>query len=114
MSTVLAAAAIDRVGSEAQKARYLPGLADGTRIGTLAFLDGNGALGPAGVTVRATPDGSGLRVGILGQRGFLDALDDVVDPLELVRLLAELAAAGNVRTETMQAFTEGDFKAIVR
>lgn len=62
VSTLLAAAAIDRVGSEPQKERYLPGLADGTRIGTLALLDGSGALGPEGVTVRATPDGSGLRV----------------------------------------------------
>jgi len=62
VSTVLAAAAIDRAGTEAQKARYLPGLADGTRIGTLALLDGDGALGPAGITVRATADGSGLRV----------------------------------------------------
>jgi alkylation response protein AidB-like acyl-CoA dehydrogenase len=59
LSTVLAAAAIDRFGSEGQKQRYLPGLADGTRIGTLALLDGSGGLGPEGVTVRGTPDGSG-------------------------------------------------------
>jgi alkylation response protein AidB-like acyl-CoA dehydrogenase len=62
LSTVLAATAIDRFGSETQKQRYLPGLADGTRIGTLALLDGSGVLGPEGVTVRGTPDGSGLRV----------------------------------------------------
>jgi alkylation response protein AidB-like acyl-CoA dehydrogenase len=62
VSTVLAAAAIDRAGSEAHRQRYLRGLADGTRIGTLALLDTDGASGPEGIGVRATPDGGSLRV----------------------------------------------------
>ena len=37
-STTLCAAAID-AGSDEQRRRWLPGLADGTRIGTLALLD---------------------------------------------------------------------------
>ncbi len=72
MSTVLAGAAIGRFGSEALKQRYLPGLADGTRIGTLALLDASGALGPVGVTVRGALDGGGLR--ITGTKRF------VIDP----------------------------------
>ena len=39
ISTVVAARAIERAGSEEQKARWLPGLADGSKIGTLAYLE---------------------------------------------------------------------------
>jgi alkylation response protein AidB-like acyl-CoA dehydrogenase len=36
LPTVIASAVIDRAGSDAQRARYLPGLADGTRTGAVA------------------------------------------------------------------------------
>ena len=38
VSTVLAAKAIERFGNADQQARWIPGLADGTKIGTFAFL----------------------------------------------------------------------------
>ena len=59
VSTTLAASAIATEGSEAQKQRYLPGLADGSRIGTVALLEQDALLGPEGVTLAASRDGDG-------------------------------------------------------
>ena len=39
ISTVIAAKAIERFGNVEQQARWLPGLADGSRIGTFALLE---------------------------------------------------------------------------
>jgi alkylation response protein AidB-like acyl-CoA dehydrogenase len=60
ISTVLAAKAIERFGSEAQKARWLPGLADGSTIGTFAFLEQSDSMAPEGVETLAKPDGDAL------------------------------------------------------
>ena len=57
VSTTLAAAAILDSGSEEQKARWLPGLADGTRIGTLALLEARDLLAPSGIALLGKPDG---------------------------------------------------------
>jgi len=51
ISTVLAARAIERAGSEAQQARWLPGLADGSRVGTFAYLEDGDLHTAAGVTL---------------------------------------------------------------
>jgi alkylation response protein AidB-like acyl-CoA dehydrogenase len=55
--TTLAAAAVLENGSEEQKQRWLPSLADGTRIGTLAFLEASDSLAPAGIALTGKPDG---------------------------------------------------------
>ncbi|NRA03004.1 MAG: acyl-CoA dehydrogenase family protein [Myxococcales bacterium] len=57
ISTTLAGSAIADLGSEDQKGRWLPGLADGSRIGTIAFLEDNDVLGPAGIQLRGRPRG---------------------------------------------------------
>lgn len=59
-SALLASAAIAEHGSEAQRARYLPGLAAGGRIGTVALLEGDAELGVEGVRLRAQLDGDGF------------------------------------------------------
>jgi len=48
-SIFLAAQAIQEYGSEAQKQKYLPGLADGTLIGTFALAEGAGEPSPNAV-----------------------------------------------------------------
>jgi uncharacterized protein with GYD domain len=58
-------------------------------------------------------------VKIEGQYWTVGACDGVVilnadDEKKALHCLAELATAGNVRTETMQAFTDKEFEAIVR
>ncbi len=60
VSTVVAAKAIERFGSEAQQARWLPGLADGSRIGTFALLERSDTLAADGIETLAKPDGNEL------------------------------------------------------
>ena len=54
LSTTLAAAAIRLCGSAEQQARWLPSIADGSAIGTLAFLEEDDIQGPEGIRLRAT------------------------------------------------------------
>jgi alkylation response protein AidB-like acyl-CoA dehydrogenase len=62
ISTSLAAAAISEFGTHEQKERYLPSLADGSAIGTLAQLEDGEVLGPDGVQLAGAPEGSGYRL----------------------------------------------------
>ncbi len=57
VSNTLAGTAIREAGSPEQQARWLPALADGSTIGTLAFLEASDVPGLAGVGLRATIDG---------------------------------------------------------
>ncbi len=57
VSTTLAAAAILDSGSDEQKARWLPGIADGSRIGTLALVEASDVLAPSGIALLGKPDG---------------------------------------------------------
>ncbi len=52
-SAVLASALIDAAGSDADKQRLLPGLVEGTRLGTVAVTGSRGTWAPEGVAVRA-------------------------------------------------------------
>ena len=59
-STVcLAANAILNAGTEEQKQTLLPGIASGETIATLAFTEPSGKWDANGITMEATPDGSG-------------------------------------------------------
>ncbi|MFP6654555.1 MAG: acyl-CoA dehydrogenase family protein [Myxococcota bacterium] len=60
ISTVLAAKAIERFGTPDQQERWLPGLAEGSKIGTFAFLERGDSFAPDGVTTFAKPDGDEL------------------------------------------------------
>jgi alkylation response protein AidB-like acyl-CoA dehydrogenase len=68
-STSLAAAAISEFGSDEQKQRYLPSLADGSAIGTLALLEASDTLGPEGVAITGAKDGAGHR--LTGTKSFV-------------------------------------------
>jgi len=57
ISTVLAAKAIEQSGSEEQKARWLPGLADGSQIGTFALVEESDNLDPEGIALEGKADG---------------------------------------------------------
>jgi acyl-CoA dehydrogenase len=57
ISTVLAAKAIERFGNDEQRARWIPGLADGSKVGTFAFLERGDSMTPDGVEAIAKPDG---------------------------------------------------------
>jgi alkylation response protein AidB-like acyl-CoA dehydrogenase len=57
VSTTLAAAAIRESGSAEQQARWLPRIAEGSAIGTLAFLEADDIQGAEGIKLRPA-DGS--------------------------------------------------------
>ncbi len=60
VATLLAAKAIETAGSEAQRERWLPGLADGSLIGSFAFLEQGDSLSPSGIALAARPDGDAV------------------------------------------------------
>jgi alkylation response protein AidB-like acyl-CoA dehydrogenase len=60
LSTVLAAKAIEALGSEEQQARWLPGLADGREVGTFALLEESDSLDPAAVALLGKVDGDDI------------------------------------------------------
>jgi alkylation response protein AidB-like acyl-CoA dehydrogenase len=60
VSTTVAAAALREAGSAAQQARWLPGLADGSCIGTLALQEAGDRLDAEGVRLAAQRDGDGF------------------------------------------------------
>jgi alkylation response protein AidB-like acyl-CoA dehydrogenase len=67
-SAVLAASAVSRAGSKAQKAEYLPKIADGTTIGSLA-VDEGGKHRPHTITLKATRSGNGFK--LKGAKAFV-------------------------------------------
>ncbi len=60
LSTVLAGALLSDAGDAAQKSRWLPGLAAGTTVATVALLEADDLLAAEGVQLRAVADGSGF------------------------------------------------------
>lgn len=60
ISTVLVAQAIGRFGSDAQQSHWLPSLANGSRIGTFAFLERDDSLVSDGITASARREGDAL------------------------------------------------------
>jgi alkylation response protein AidB-like acyl-CoA dehydrogenase len=60
LSSVLAAKAIERFGNAEQQARWLPGLADGTKVGTFAVLERSDTLSADGIETLGKPDGDAL------------------------------------------------------
>ncbi|SRR5216683_2082756 len=61
-TAVLAANAILNAGTEAQKSSFLPRLASGARLATLAVTELSGNWDPADIEVIATPDADGHRL----------------------------------------------------
>lgn len=60
LATTIAAAAIREAGSAEQQARWLPRLADGRTIATLAWLESGGRWDPAGIELAATSRSGGV------------------------------------------------------
>ncbi len=62
IATTLAAATIADAGSAAQQARWLPRLADGTAIGSVAVLEAGDRLDSAGIQMRGASAGDGWQL----------------------------------------------------
>ena len=61
-SCVLATSALLHSGDDAAKKEYLPGIASGETIATLAFTEANGRWDEAGITATAAPAGQGYAI----------------------------------------------------
>jgi len=61
-TVVLAGLPILAAGTEAQKQQFLPKIANGEAIMTLAFMESSGSLEASGITVKATPAGDGFAI----------------------------------------------------
>jgi acyl-CoA dehydrogenase len=105
-SVILAADAIRLAGTEAQKAKYLPGLAAGETIGCLAYAEGSAGWSDA--AIKATVDagvlnGSKSPVADAGVAGLAVILAKQAG--RLVLAVADLAAPGVVR-EKLNSFDQ--------
>jgi len=69
LAHTIAAAAIAEAGSESQRARFLPDLADGSTIATLAVVEASDRLGPEGVALAGRAEGDGFRLS--GEKRFV-------------------------------------------
>ena len=79
-TVVLAANTLLHSGDDAAKAKYLPGIASGETIATLAFTEANGKWDESGITMQAT--GSGDSWTLSGEKMYV--LDGVTAGLVLV------------------------------
>src|SRR5215813_2192012 len=61
-TVLLGGLAILEAGSAAQKKEWLPRVASGDQRVTLGWMEPSAALGPQGITLEATPSGSGYRL----------------------------------------------------
>ena len=69
VSNTLAAATLCDAANDEQQAQWLPGLADGSRTGTVALLDEREAFWPDAIRLRGQRDGDGWRLS--GEKRFV-------------------------------------------
>lgn len=108
-SAVLAARTILHAGSDGQKTSMLPGIADGTVRGTLAFMDISGRHGPGADLPRAERSGTSFRIN--GSTSFvldghtatsiLVVASTEESALGLFAVAADQEAVSSVRLETI-------------
>ena len=79
VSSVMAGGVLTRSGSDAQRAEWLPLIANGEAIVTIAWLEPDRGFGPEGVHLAATPDGDGWRLrGVKRHVPFASAADRIL------------------------------------
>jgi alkylation response protein AidB-like acyl-CoA dehydrogenase len=107
-SVCLAANAVLNAGTEEQKTALLPGIASGETIATLAFTEPSGKWDAAGITMEATPDGSGGYT-LDGTKMF------VLDGHTAGLIVVAARSAGSGGTEGISFFTvSGDAAGLTR
>ncbi len=105
ISTTLAASAILEAGSEAQKERWLPGLADGSRIGTLAVIEESDSLTPG--QIRLSGERQGEDFVLRGNKSF-------VPDAGAADLLVVAFRTGDADEELGLAVVDGDARGVSR
>ncbi|HVA61102.1 MAG TPA: acyl-CoA dehydrogenase family protein [Mycobacteriales bacterium] len=62
VSSVLCGGVLARGGTDEQRERFLPGIADGSAVWSVAWLEPAGGFGPRGIGLRAEAEGDGWRL----------------------------------------------------
>ncbi len=102
VSTLLAGAAIADGGNASQRSRWLPGLADGSRIGTLAFFDASSYFGPEGIALQAERDGDAYVI-----TGEMLSVPDVAEANLFLLAFRSDASGGNVTLAVIEGDSPG-------
>ncbi len=99
ISTLLAASVIGDIGSDEQRRRWLPGIADGSRIGSLALLDRADVWSTDGVCLTARREGDDF---------LLDGAKPFVVDANRADLLVVAFRSGQDDTDLAVAVVDGD------
>ena len=76
VSSVLVGGVLAAAGSDAQRDKYLPGIADGTTIASVAWLEPDRGYGPKGIALAARTEGQGhVLSGVKRHVAFASAAD---------------------------------------
>jgi alkylation response protein AidB-like acyl-CoA dehydrogenase len=79
VSSVLSAGVLDHAGSDAQQEEWLPKIATGRTILTVAWLEPDRGYGPIGVQLRAEPEGDGFNLtGVKRHVQFASSADRIL------------------------------------
>ena len=106
-TVALAANTLLEVGSDAQKAEYLPAIAEGAHTATLAFAEASGLWDPDGVEATATPDGDAFI--LEGTKSW------VIDGHSADRILVAARAPGTKGEDGLSVFLiDGDAQGVSR
>ncbi|HET7312532.1 MAG TPA: acyl-CoA dehydrogenase family protein [Mycobacteriales bacterium] len=114
VSCVLAAGALRRAGSDAQKQSWLPRIATGEAVLTVAWLEPGGGFGPEGVQVTATPAGGGYVLdGVKQHVSFARAADALLvlarSPEGVVLVLVDAGAPGLTLEQQLTVASDTQF-----
>jgi alkylation response protein AidB-like acyl-CoA dehydrogenase len=117
-SAVLGASLLLAAGSDAQRQAWLPRIASGEAILTLAWLEPDGSFGPRGVQLRATPDGDGFRLsGAKRHVPFARAASQIVvvartgaGPEDIDLFLVDPAAPGLTQSQLLSLASDSQYE----
>ena len=115
VSCVLAAGVLQRAGDTAQKQRWLPRIAAGEAVLTVAWLEPSGGFGPEGVQVTATPaEGGYVLDGVKQHVPFARAADALLvlarSPEGVVLVLVEAGTPGLSLEQQLTVASDTQFR----
>ena len=114
-SCVLAAGLLQRAGNEDQKQSWLPRIASGESVLTVAWLEPDGGFGPEGVQVTATPaDGGYVLDGVKQHVPFARAADSLLvlarSPEGVVLVLVDAGTPGLSLEQQLTVASDTQFR----
>jgi alkylation response protein AidB-like acyl-CoA dehydrogenase len=119
VSTVLAGRVLTEAGTAAQRVRWLPGIAAGTSVFSVAWLEPDRGYGPKGVQATATPvsGGGGWRLnGVKRHVAYADSVERLLvlardtATQEILLLVVDPAASGVRKTQQLTVAADTQYR----